>query len=257
MVLERSRRGVLPTEAGRLLLDHLRQYQADFEALEADLDALRGMRRGEISIAIGDGFIGDFLGNALPSFRKAMPGLTYSLDSGSTEKVMQAVRNDTVHFGFAFNPQPDKSLRVLFKARQPLAVLVSPGSDLARLEAPLSMQQLADLPMALPMSNFGIGVLLRETEAVYGVKLQAVLEANSIAALRNFVREAMGVTILPGFVVAREIADGSIATRALDVPELNRGEAAVLTRNGRRLPEGAVRLANHAARSMLAFQKVR
>ncbi|MCE8009834.1 LysR family transcriptional regulator [Aestuariivita sp.] len=254
MLMERSRRGVRATQAGQLLLAHLRQQQADFEALEADFDALRGMRRGEISIAIGDGFISDFLGNALPGFRAAMPGLTYKLESGSTEKVIQSVHDDTAHFGFAFNAQPDTSLRVLFKARQPLAVLASPNSDLARSDAPLSMPQLAALPMALPLPNFGIGVLLRETEAVYGVRLQAVLEANSIAALRNFVREEMGVTILPAFVVAREIADGLIVARSLDVPELNKGEAALLTRHGRRLPESALRLANHAARSMLAFQ---
>lgn len=254
-LIERSRRGVSPTEAGQLLLSHLKQQQADVEVLLSDFDALQGMRKGEIIVAIGDGFISDFIGNALPTFRAAMPGLTFQLNSGSTDKVVQLVTNDTVHFGLAYNAKADRTLRTLVRSRQPLEVLFSPSSDLAQSNRPMSLKQLCELPMALPMPKFGIGSLLKETEAQYGVKLQAIMETNSLAALRNFVREDIGVTVLPAFVVAREIADGLIATRPLDVDELAKGEAAIIVRNGRRLPESATRLINHAARTMLAFRK--
>lgn len=254
VLLERSRRGAVPTEAGRRLLTFLQQQASDLEALRADFDALQGLRRGEITLAIGDGFISDFTSNALPSFRKALPGITFRLHSGSTEQIMQAVKNDEAHIGFAFNPPPDPSVRVLQKRRQPMSALYAPGFDLGAGDGALSIQQLAKLPMALPMASFGIGVLLRETEAAYGVRFQALVEANSLAALRNFVREGLGVTILPAFVVAHEMASGIIAAKPLDVPELTRGEAAVMTRIGRRLPEAASRMASHAARAMLAFK---
>lgn len=254
VLLERSRRGALPTEAGLRLLTFLQQQASDLEALRADFDALQGLRRGEVTLAIGDGFISDFTSNALPSFRKALPGITFRLHSGSTERIIQAVRNDEAHIGFAFNPGPDPAVRVLQRQRQPMSVLFAPDFDLGVREGTLSIQQLARLPMALPMSGFAIGVLLRETEAAYGVRFQAVVEANSLAALRNFVREGLGVTILPSFVVAHEMASGAIAAKPLDIPELKRGEAAVVTRLGRRLPEAAARLASHAARSMLAFK---
>lgn len=254
-LVERSRRGVTPTQAGQLLLDHLKQQQADIEALISDFDALQGMRKGEIAVAIGDGFISDFITNALPSFRTAMPGLTYQLNSGSTENVMQLVLNDSVHFGLAFNARADRTLRTLFKARQPLKVLFNPNSDFAQSDQPISLKQLAQMPMALPMPKFGIGSLLKETEARYGLKLNAVMEANSLTALRHFVREGLGVTVLPAFVVAREMADDLIVTRPLDVDELTKGETAIIVRSGRRLPESATRLANHAARTMLAFRR--
>lgn len=221
----------------------------------SEFDALRGMQRGEVTIAIGDGFISDFVSNALPSFRAALPGISFRLRSGSTDKVMNDLREDAAHFGFAFNPRPDEALRVLERARQPLEVLLSPEASEADTAAPLSIGALASLSLGLPMPDFGVGTMLRETEAKYGVRLPAVMEADSLAALRNFVRENLGATVLPAFVVAREIADGTIVTRPLDVPELSRGEATILTRVGRRLPEAATRLIDHAARSMLAFKR--
>lgn len=253
-LLERSRRGVRPTEAGARLLGFLRQQQSDLEALQADFDALQSMRRGEVVIAIGDGFISDFISNALPSFRRALPGISYQLHSGSTEQVMKMVHDDQAHFGFAFNPRPDAALRVLHKARQPLSMLLAPDFDPQPRDGAISIQQLTRLPMALPLPDFGIGQLLRQTEAEYGLRFQAAVETNSLAALRNFVREGLGVTLLPAFVVAHEMASGAIRTRALDIPELTRGEAAVLTRFGRRLPEAAHRLATHSAQAMLAFR---
>lgn len=254
-LLERGRNGVKPTEAGALLLAFLRHQSADLEALQSDFDALRGMQRGEVTIAIGDGFISDFISNALPSFRTALPGITFRLRSGSSDDVMRDLREDAAHFGFAFNPPPDEAIRLLNKVRQPLEVLLHPEAAAASSTAPLSFRDLANLTLALPLPNFGVGSLLRVTEAKYRSRLPTVLETDSLAALRNFVREDLGATVLPAFVVAREIADGTIVTRRLDVPELSKGEATILARVGRRLPEAATRLINHAARSMLAFKR--
>ncbi len=253
VLIERGRRGVLPTEAGRILLAFLKRQRDDLDALQSEFDQLRGMRRGEIIVAVGDGFISDFVGNALSAYRSAYPGFTYLLQSGSTDQVMHAVRTDRAHLGLAFNARRDRSIRVIAQVKQPLEMLVSPQSQWAGLSEPVSIRQLAGLPSALLMPGFGVGAMIREVEALYGVRFQSVVEANSLAVLRNFVREGLGVTILPAFVVTREIADGTIAAKRLDVPELAKGEASLFVRSGRRLPEGALRLANHAVRSMTAF----
>ena len=96
--------------------------------------------------------------------------------------------------------------------------------------------------------------MVSEVETIYGVRLHRALETNSLAAIRNFVREGLGVTVLPAFVVAQEIADGTIAGLPVDVPEFARGEVRLISRSGRRLPEVAMKLAGHAIRSMQAFQ---
>ena len=253
-LLERRKKGVTPTEAGALLLRHLRAQMAELEALTAEFDALRGMRRGTVSLAVGDGFISDLIKNALPSFKRMHPEITFNMRSGSTETVMQDVLNDVAHLGFVFNAMPDRQCKVLAHMTQPLQLLVSPSSECANTVAPVSINALAGMRMALLSSGSGIGAMVRQVETTYGVRLNRDLEANSLAAVRNFVREGLGVTVLPSFVVAQEIADGSIVGLPVDIPEFEKGEVSMIARSGRRLPDVAVKLANHAMRSMLAFK---
>lgn len=252
-LLERRKKGVKPTEAGELLLGHLRGQAAEFEALTAEFDALRGMRRGSVSLAVGEGFIGDLIKNALPSFRKAYPEITFTMRSGSTETVVQDIQNDLAHLGFVFNSMPDRQCKVLAHTTQPLQLLINPASDWAKTPQPVSITTLAAMPSALLSSGSGIGAMVGEVETIYGVRFNRALEANSLAAIRNFVREGLGVTVLPAFVVAQEIADGTIMGLPLDVPEFARGEVSLIARSGRRLPDAAMKLANHAMRSMQAF----
>lgn len=252
-LLERRKKGVKPTEAGELLLRHLRSQAAEFEALTAEFDALRGMRRGCVSLAVGEGFVSDLIKNALPSFKRAYPEITFALRSGSTEAVVQDIQNDAAHLGFVFNAMPDRHCKIMAHMAQPLRLLAGPDSTWAHTSSPVSITALATMPVALSPGS-GIGAMVRQVETTYGVRLNRTLEANSLAAIRTFVREGLGVTVLPAFVVAQEIADGTIAALPLDVPEFARGEVSLIARSGRRLPEVAMKLANHAMRSMQAFR---
>ncbi|MFK7835432.1 MAG: LysR family transcriptional regulator [Sulfitobacter sp.] len=253
-LLERGRRGIRPTEAGLILQTYLKHQQSEQETLLSEFDALKGMRRGKLVIAVGDGFISDLVGNAIQSFMAAFPGFTYDLVTGSTEQVLHAVRTDRAHLGLAYNAQTERAIQTAVKVNQPLDLLVSPTSQWADLSEPVTMAQLETMPSALLKSGFGVGDMVSLAESAHGVRLRALVHSNSLAVLRSFVREGLGVTVLPAFVVTREIADGTIVTKRLAVPELSKGEASVLTRQGRRLPEGATRLIRHITRSMAAFK---
>lgn len=254
VLVERGRKGVRPTEAGEILLTYLKRQRSDQEALLSEFDELVGMRRGELVVAVGDGFISDFIGNALTSYKSAFPGFTYDLLSGSTDQILHAVRTDRAHVGLAYNARRERVIRAAAQVKQPLEVLVSPTSQWADLEEPITMETLETLPCALLKSGFGVGDMIRAAEGAHGARLQATVKSNSLAVLRNFVREGLGATILPAFVVTREIADGTIITKQLDIPELSKGQASIFTRTGRRLPEGATRLVDHVVRSMAAFK---
>ncbi len=58
-LIERHRRGITPTEAGRLVLDYFRQRQTQLDGLRDAIADLQGLRTGRVVLAIGEGFIGD------------------------------------------------------------------------------------------------------------------------------------------------------------------------------------------------------
>ena len=79
VLIERHRKGVTPTEAGSILLQFYRESLSAEETCVSKLQALLGLQRGHIKLAMGDGFVGDLMLGPLSEFARLYPALTLSL----------------------------------------------------------------------------------------------------------------------------------------------------------------------------------
>jgi DNA-binding transcriptional LysR family regulator len=252
-LFERGGKGISLTEAGGMLRDYLRRQGSELEALHSEFDELRNMQRGNVSIAIGEGFVGDLFAQALSKFSQKYPSITYSLTVGSTEQVTHLVKSDQSHLGLAYNVAPDIQLSPIEKASQPLVLVAAPGSDYNMPNGTVPLTTAASMPCAILDRGYGVGAMLSAAEARHGFRLHAVVETGSIAVLKAFARSGMGVTFLPRFVVGSEISDGILVGNAIESPGFGHGETQLFSRNGRQLPDAAQRMAKHLARTMSAF----
>lgn len=250
-LLERGRNGVRPTEAGVLLFEHLQKQAADLEVLQSEFDALADMKRGNVLVAVGEGFVGDLFDRALRDFSGQYPDITFGLSVGSTEHVVNQITADHAHLGLAYNVASDPRLRVETSAHQPLVVLVRKGGEYDT-GAPLDLGSLAQLPCALPPKSFGVGTMIAVAEAKQGIRMRARVETGSIAALKVFVRNDLGFTILPRFVVQAELSAGVFAAYAIAADIFPGGVASVIRKEGRRLPQAAHLFMRHVGK-MVAF----
>lgn len=163
--------------------------------------------------------------------------------------------SDEAHLGLAYNPARNRRLRTIAEVRQPLAMFAATDSPFARPPAPIDAGTLATFPCAVLTHGAGIASVLARVEAEHGLRFRATVETRSIPVLKNYVREGLGVTFLPRFVVVRELLDGHIVEREVDVPAFADSRAYLLARRGRRLPEVVRLLAEHLVGSMVAFRE--
>src|ERR1700736_2389627 len=77
-LFERLPQGVRLTAAGEVLITHIRCWRRDLRQARAQIDDIRGLRRGEVTIALVEG-VADFLAIALVEFRKQYPGIDHSV----------------------------------------------------------------------------------------------------------------------------------------------------------------------------------
>lgn len=252
-LIERGRRGVQLTEAGALLRDLLRRQAGELEALHSQFDDLKGMARGTVVLAVGEGFAGDLVGGALPGFIAAHPGIGYTMNVGSTEAVAHQIATDQAHIGLAYDVQPDRQVKLLARNPQPLVMLARPNGPYARHSGPLDMAALAGFPAAVAAGGTGIGALLARAEARTGQRLHAVVQTGSIAVLLAFARAGLGVTFLPRFAAMADIKAGRLVARDIAEPAFRASKAVLIARQGRALPRAAQVLAGHLARQMSAF----
>ena len=233
-LMERGRRGVKLTEAGRLLQEYVLQTQALEQTCVAAMEDLHGLQAGHVDLAVGEGFVNSLVGEALPSLQEAYPKISYQLHFAGTNEVIRQVELDEVHMGLVFHPPRHPRIRSHHVSRQPLLCVMAPDHPLAA-RSNLVVSDMLDYPLALQTDSFGIRQLLAMAEFEQRVQLQPQLVTNSIAALKQFARSQQGMTVLPEFVVRQEVQMGLLACVPIDHALLQNGEVHLVTRQSRRL----------------------
>ncbi len=252
-LLERLPRGVMPTEAGRIVAEHAERLADEAVQVAERLQRLRGVQQGVVRIACGGGFLTDLVENALASFAEAHPGIAYHVLPGGTDRILAAVAEGEADIGLAYNPAAHPKLRAAAMARQPLAALLRPDHPLATARK-LRLRDFAAVPAALLPEDHGVRQLLGRVEADGGFRLTLRMETASVELQRRFVLAGMGVTFLPAFAAATELAEGRLAAVPLADPLLREASAHLLLRAGRRLPPAVERMAGWMATRLEAFR---
>jgi DNA-binding transcriptional LysR family regulator len=252
-LIERLSRGIRPTEAGELLVQRFRQWSADQEDTIAKLRELQGLQRGHVDIVLGEGFVSDLMSGPLGKFWEKHPQLTMSFDLAGTNDVVRGVAEDRYHIGLAYNAGADPRIRVMTAIRQPICIIAPPGHALERRDSPVRFSEIAGYALGLMHPSYGTRQIVAMAETSERIGLSPKLVTSSISVLRHFVKSGLGLTLLPAFSVAADLADGSLLALPVDHPLLASTEAQLITRLGRELPNAASHLLRYLGSHMRAF----
>ncbi len=234
-LFERRPRGMALTAAGEVYARYAQAVTLESDRMRADLEELRGLRRGVIRIATVEGVVADSITSVIGKFRVRHPGIRFHLVTLGTDHVVAAVRDNRVDIGVSFHAQPDAAVRFVRRFRDPLMALVHPENSLAG-RPKVALREVLSMPIAVPESGFGIRRLIDEQCRRLGESLVPALETNSIEALRGFARSGAGVTFLPGNSFQREIRQGEVVSIPLADRALNQCSMDFGVLAGRYLP---------------------
>lgn len=253
-LVERHRTGVVPTQAGQLILDYYRQHQSHQHDMLAKVDAVRGLRSGTVSIVSGEGFAQEMIDGPIRQFRQHYPNVSIALDIHGTNEIMRRVREDAAEIGLVYYAPADSHIASRGSARQPMHAIVAPGHPLSR--APhTSLQELSQWPVALLQGVYGIRQLVEFAEHAEKIRLSPALTSNLISVLLGFVTTGQGVTLLPKCSVTTELVQGRVLAVPIHNPALLSAEVQLITRAGRQLSPAANRFLQYCMQGMQAFQE--
>lgn len=255
VLIERHSRGIRPTESGSLLIEYFRRQTADHADTLAKLREIQGLQRGHIDVILGEGFVSDLMLGPLRTFWELYPRLTMTFELAGTSEVARQIADDRAHLGLVYNAPSDPRIRVVAESRRPLCLVCRSDHLLAQFSRPVTLREIAAFPLGLMQPSYGTRHLIAMAEASEKLVLSPKLTTSSINVLRHFVMAGLGVTLLPSFSVARDIADGALVAIDIDNPLLCAAEAQIIVRVGRQLPDAVIRLLRFLSSKMLAFQK--
>lgn len=231
-LLIRTRRGVVPTEQGRLVSLYGHRVGRDAERLRTSLNDLGQVRRGKVSVATVEGMLDRVLPEALIAFRHAHPGVAVTVRVAGTHEVAEAVLREDFEIGIALETPRRNELLIRHCWPQPLHAVLHPEHTLAS-RAGVSVGELLSHPHVLPDRTFGIRMLIERAAAESGAATNPVAETNSLDLCRSYALSGSLVTVLPPMATVRDAGRGALRLVPLSDAIVRRAAIDVFTPQSR------------------------
>jgi len=237
-LLERHAHGVRPTEAGLLLASRIGQTFRSLDEIRAEIDALRGLRRGSVTISSVEGAAGGIVPLAIAKFRTDYPLVEFEVKVDSAQQVIEALLNEEADIAVAFDVRPRKELDIVARKKRPICAVMAPTHPLAK-RGTLRLRDICRYPVVAPNTSFGMRHVLERAITQSRTALHPIMQTNSLQFIKTIVRVGGLLAFLPIYVVGREVDLGELVAIRTSEPALNRAELHICVKRKRRLPAAA------------------
>jgi DNA-binding transcriptional LysR family regulator len=252
-LFERTPQGLRLTSAGELMIVAIRRWRRDLRKLEAQIDELRGLRRGEVDIALVEGG-SDFVIRSLKQFSERYPGIVLRLHLSASEAVVERVMKGEADLGIAFNPPDRQEIRIGSLLGCQLGAVMLPDHPLAQRPT-LTLAECASHAMVGPDDSHVLrGLFDRAWAANVGGSPRFVATASSIGLVKSLVLNGAGLGFLTPIDVANEVEQGQLRYRPLNASRLPPSVLSLITASGRSLSTAASLMHQHLTTAMLREQ---
>lgn len=200
-LLERSKRWVRLTEAGKLFLTDARRVLALAE--QAKLTAQRAQRGETGELRVGFTFSTPFtplFARVIKRYRQQYPGVVLTLHELATLPQLAALEARELDLGFVrtVSTALPESIRLTELRQDPLLLVLPSDSPLARKKK-VPVKDLEGLPFVMYPKDAGTGIypqIFRLCRAA-GFTPQIAMEAGEASTIIGLVAAGCGVTVLP------------------------------------------------------------
>jgi DNA-binding transcriptional LysR family regulator len=241
--LLRKRQGVVPTPAGRTLLQHARTLLAQAERLREDLGSFTGGLAGQIRILSNTNALTEFLPEALGAFLAKHPQVSIDLEERLSDEIVGLVAEGVGDLGIVAGTVDTGRLETYPFRSDRFVLVVSNGHPLAS-RASISFAEVLDhdfvgLDRASALQRFLAGKATR-----IGKPIRLRVQLRSFDAVCRMVEAGVGLGIVPETTAQRAARTMAIGIVDLDDPWATR-DLTLCIRSLKDLPSSARQLVEH------------
>jgi len=173
-LLLRNGRGAVPTEAGKLLLDHGRGILHQVERAREDLGRVRGALAGRVAIGLPPTLARVLTVPLTRAFRRQLPEAHLSISEGLSSATQEGLVNGRLDLAVLYNaqPMPEIDLQPLFDEELVLVQARTPGLQEDPPPPPIALADVARLPLVIPTRPNAIRMQVETDMATIGQRPQ-------------------------------------------------------------------------------------
>ncbi|MFC7396094.1 LysR family transcriptional regulator [Chelatococcus sp. GCM10030263] len=241
-LLERSKRGVVPTSAGVAMLNHARIVLNDAALLEADVSEFARGLKGKVRLMSNTNALAEFLPQALGAFLAANPDISVSVEERLSLHIVQAVSSGEAAIGIVASTINMGSLEHFPFARDRLVLVVPHGWRPDVLE--LAFKEALGEPFIGLQETSAIQTFVAEQAARSGHILQVRMQLLGFEQVCKMVESRAGIAVVPESSALRAAQTMSIRIVPL-LDEWSHRDLRICVKDKNRLAPVALQLFEH------------
>ncbi len=244
-LLERGRRGVTPTPAGKALAEHARVLLQQAEHLRQDLAEYAKGVKGQVRLLCNTSAMTEYLPELLAGFLQAHPNLDIDLQELPSSRITHALRQGAADLGIVSDAVDTEGLQAWPFRDDPLVLILPTGHPLADGRAVRFSETLSHDYVGLNASS-ALAIHLEEQALHIGSRMQVRIRADGFDGMIRMVAHGAGIAIVPKATIDRRPPEPSYQCVTLQEAWAHRA-LLLCARNFDGLPAYATALARHLA----------
>ncbi|MDY7563274.1 LysR family transcriptional regulator [Pseudomonas sp. 10B1] len=220
-LLERGRRGVTATPAGKAMARHARLILQQVDRMQFCLtDYAKGFK-GQVRMLCNTSALTEYLPELLGDFLIKHPSIDVDLEEHPSLRILHAVRQGAADIGIISDAVDASDLQTLPFRDDPLA-LVMPVDHPLNIHQSLCFAQTLDFDHVALTANNAIAIYLEEQALHVGKRLRIRARAEGFAGVMRMVARGVGLGIVPRAAVDRYERTHAVRSIALSDPWADR-----------------------------------
>jgi DNA-binding transcriptional LysR family regulator len=248
-LFERSRNGVHLTEAGAVLLRHVRQTLSDFDRAKSEIASLGGVVTGHVRMICLESLAVRFMPAVVGELAAAHPGLTLSVIVVEPNEAIDELRSGQVDFGVVFVDRRLKNFDVQQSLVTAIGAVMRSDHPLARRKS-VTLTDCAAYPVLTLYDRWLVDAIMETEFARSGARFNARIISNSIDLMRQAILDGLGIGFFTPVGFIEEIKRRELVHVPLAETWLADSEIGVLVPRGRS-PSAPLRVALETVRARL------
>lgn len=231
-LIDRSKRPLILTTAGKTYLRGLRGVLRSYDRLEQEVRSLSKRLSGQITIGTIYSVGLSYMPEASDAFARLHPEVDVKMEFGSSQRVVEMTSEGEVDFGLVSFPKSTQQIQYVMWQQEPMRIVCSAKHPLAS-QNEVSLSQL----MGIDMVGFDPGLAIRQEIdqclAKAGVSVNVRMEFDNADSMIRAIQASRGIGIVPEAAVRRETANGSLRVVACRELRMTRPLGIIFRRSGR------------------------
>lgn len=220
-LLRRHSRGVAPTEAGTLLLEHARRILSDVAETAMRVREFGGGAHGRVTLGLTRMMSAVLAGPLLRRVSREAPQLQLDLVEEMSSVLMEWVAGDRVQIALAFNVAGGPGLRWEPVLEESLCFVESSGCGKAN-GGTIGFAEVARHRLVVPSSPHSIRSLVEAASRACDVPLDVLCHIHSVGTVRDLVAQQVAATVMPYRAVRGEVEAGVLIAKRIVDPQVKR-----------------------------------